>query len=73
MIREIFLVDPYAHAEYIIVWSSFYYHNYAFAAWINAVSAIPTSITCAVYDEETEALQIIENTWNEVVCCVWKE
>ena len=34
------------------------------------VPATPTPTVCAVYDEETEALQIIESTWNEVVCCV---
>ena len=39
-----------------------------------AVPATPTSTVCAVYDVATEALQIIESTWNEVknevVCCV---
>ena len=35
-----------------------------------AVPATPMSTVCAVYDVATEALQIIESTWNEVVCCV---
>ena len=35
-----------------------------------AVPATPTSTVCAVYDMATEALQIIQSTWNEVVCCV---
>ena len=35
-----------------------------------AVPATPTSTVCAVYDVATEALQIIESTWNKVVCCV---
>ena len=32
------------------------------------VPATPASNVCAVYDKVDGALQIIENTWNELVC-----
>ena len=35
---------------------------------VSIVPATPTSSVCGVYDEVDGALQIIENTWNEMVC-----
>ena len=33
-----------------------------------AVPATPIPKVCAVYDRMNETLQIIENTWDELVC-----
>ena len=41
------------------------------APCIHAVPATPTLNVCAVYDSLNRALQFIESTWMEVVCCVW--
>ena len=39
-----------------------------------AVPTTPTHLNvCSVYDMVNGPLQIIESTWNEVVCCVYKE
>ena len=35
---------------------------------VSVVPATPASNVCAVYDEVSRGLQIIESTWNEVVC-----
>lgn len=35
----------------------------------HAVPATPTLDMCAVYDTFNRALQFIESTWMEVVCC----
>ena len=37
---------------------------------IYAVPTTPTFDVCAVYDTSNGALQFIESTWMEVVCCV---
>lgn len=39
-----------------------------FFGLVSIVPATPTSSVCGVYDEVDGALQIIENTWNEMVC-----
>ena len=41
-----------------------------FFLFVSIVPATPTSNVCAVYNMHmvTGALQIIESTWNEVVC-----
>ena len=47
---------------------------HAFLVLLFLVPATPTHLNvCAVYDMVNETLQIIESSWNEVVCCVCKE
>ena len=42
---------------------------FLYAACICVVPVTPNiSEVCAVYDKENETLQIIETTWNELVC-----
>ena len=42
--------------------------NFSSVPCIHAVPTTPMSDVCAVYDMESRALQIIESTWNELVC-----